>query len=70
MSTGDHRYLRRQYHSVMRHCADSAAQRRRHLLLQATTYSPADYVRLIGRFSSGQHHIWRASGGAVPGDAR
>jgi glycosyltransferase involved in cell wall biosynthesis len=66
MSTGDHRYIQRQYHSVMRHCAGSATQRRTHLFLQATTYSPADYVRLIGRFSSGQHHIWRAPGGAVP----
>jgi glycosyltransferase involved in cell wall biosynthesis len=66
MSAADRRYLGRQYHSVMRHCADDAARRRAHLLRQAATYSPADYVRLMARFGSGRHQIWATTRGTAP----
>jgi hypothetical protein len=58
MSARDRRYLERQFHSVMRYCADDPASRRAHLLRQAATYRPDDYLRLIVRFASGQHRIW------------
>jgi len=69
MSARDRRYVDRQFHSVMRYCADDPASRRAHLLRQAATYRPDDYVRLIARFATGQHRIWAKGRGTSRGAA-